>query len=180
MVPKKIFLTKGVGAHKHKLRSFEQALRMAGIQACNLVQVSSIFPPKCKLITRKVGLTCLKAGAIQHVVMARNETNEANRMIAASVGLSKPIKNNAYGYLSEYHSFGENAKIAGDYAEDLAASMLAETLGLTGFDADIAWDSRKELYKTTKGFFTSRNVTQTARGITGKWITVIAAAVLVI
>jgi arginine decarboxylase len=180
MVPKRIFLTKGVGAHKHKLRSFEQALRMAGIQACNLVQVSSIFPPNCKLVARKQGLTYLKAGAIQHVVLARNETNESNRMVAASVGLAKPLKKDTYGYLSEYHAFGENARISGDYAEDLAASMLAETMGLTGFEADIAWDSRKELYKSTKGFFTSRNITQTARGIAGKWVTVVAAAVLII
>ena len=179
MVPKAIFLTKGVGAHKHKLRSFEQALRVAGIQACNLVQVSSIFPPHCKLINRSTGLSLLKAGAIQYVVLARNETNEASRLISASVGLAKPLKKDTYGYLSEYHSFGENAKISGDYAEDLAASMLAETMGLTDFNADVAWDKRKELYKTTKGFFNSRNITQTARGIHGQWVTVVAVAVLI-
>ena len=101
-------------------------------------------------------------------------------MIAASVGMAKPLKKDTYGYLSEYHSYGETATIAGDYAEDLAATMLAETLGLTGFDPDVAWDNRKELYKTAKGYFTSRNITQTARGIRNKWVTVVAAAVLIL
>lgn len=180
LVPKSIFLTKGIGIHKHKLRSFEQALRVAGIQSGNLVSVSSIFPPNCKLISRQEGLKLLKPGSVQFLVLARNETDEAHRLVSASVGLAKPVKNNTYGYLSEHHAFGENAKISGDYAEDLAASMLAETLGMTEFNADIDYDKRKEMYKTTKGFFTSTNITQTGNGRAGMWVTVIAAAVLII
>ena len=38
-VPKKIFLTKGVGKHREKLSSFEMALRSAGIAQFNLVRV---------------------------------------------------------------------------------------------------------------------------------------------
>ncbi|HEX3001150.1 MAG TPA: pyruvoyl-dependent arginine decarboxylase [Methanoregula sp.] len=45
-VPKEIFFTKGVGVHKDRLASFELALRKAGIEKCNLVYVSSIFPPQ--------------------------------------------------------------------------------------------------------------------------------------
>ena len=41
MVPKRIFLTNGVGKHKERLTSFELALRDAGIAAQNLVRVSS-------------------------------------------------------------------------------------------------------------------------------------------
>jgi arginine decarboxylase len=50
LVPQEIFFTKGVGIHKDRLASFELALRKAGIERCNLVYVSSIFPPKCKQI----------------------------------------------------------------------------------------------------------------------------------
>jgi len=39
MIPKYFFLTKGVGRHKEQLQSFELALRDAGIQYCNLVNV---------------------------------------------------------------------------------------------------------------------------------------------
>ena len=56
MVAQKIFLTKGVGVHKDKLASFEAALRSAGIEKFNLVYVSSIFPQKCKQITRSAGV----------------------------------------------------------------------------------------------------------------------------
>ena len=178
MVPKKIFLTKGVGVHKQKLRSFEQALRMAGIQVCNLVCVSSIFPPHCKLIPKIEGIKLIKPGVIQFAVMAKNETDEANRLISSSIGLARPLKGAQYGYLSEHHAYGEDAKTSGDYAEDIAASMLAETLGLTTFNADHAWDNRQEVYKSAKGIFTARNITQTAVGIRGCWVTTVAAAIL--
>lgn len=58
-VAKKIFLTKGVGKHRERLSSFELALRNAGIAACNIVRVSSIFPPSCKLIDPAAQLTNL-------------------------------------------------------------------------------------------------------------------------
>src|SRR5689334_15340153 len=121
-VAKKIFLTKGVGRHREKLSSFEMALRMAGIAQYNLVRVSSIFPPHCKLLSAKEGVKLLKPGQILHVVMSENATNEPHRMVAASVGVAIPKDRSQYGYLAEHHSFGQTDKQAGDYAEDLAAS----------------------------------------------------------
>ena len=56
LVAKEIFLTKGIGVHEDKLTSFEYALRDAGIAGTNIVLISSIFPPKAKLIPRKDGL----------------------------------------------------------------------------------------------------------------------------
>lgn len=177
MIPKKMFLTKGVGVHKDKLQSFELALRSAGIEKCNLVSVSSILPPNCKIIPKEEGLKLLKPGQITFTVMARNSTNEPNRLIAASVGIAIPKDHNSYGYLSEHHSFGETAQKAGEYAEDLAATMLATTLGLE-FDPDKAWNERKQLYKMSGRFVKTMNVTQTAKGDkNGLWTTVIAAAV---
>ncbi|PIR94717.1 pyruvoyl-dependent arginine decarboxylase, partial [Candidatus Falkowbacteria bacterium CG10_big_fil_rev_8_21_14_0_10_37_6] len=41
MIPRFCFFTKGAGAHKDRLASFETALRKAGIEKCNLVNVSS-------------------------------------------------------------------------------------------------------------------------------------------
>ena len=55
-VPSKLFFTRGVGVHKEKLSSFELALRSAGIAQFNLVRVSSIYPPECKIVTRAQGL----------------------------------------------------------------------------------------------------------------------------
>ena len=99
-LPKEIFLTKGVGKHKERLSSFELALRAAGIAACNLVKVSSIFPPRCKLISRPAGLTRFSAGEVIFAVMSENATGEPHRLGAASIGLAPPPHNNAPGHLS--------------------------------------------------------------------------------
>ncbi|MBI5148558.1 arginine decarboxylase, pyruvoyl-dependent [Candidatus Pacearchaeota archaeon] len=176
MIPTKIFFTKGIGRHKEKLASFELALRDAGIAPYNLVNVSSIFPPGCKIVPREKGLTELKQGQIVFVVLARNETNEANRLVAASIGCAIPSDPNAHGYLSEHHSFGEPDDKAGDYAEDLAAHMLASTLGIE-FDADADYDEMRETWKIDGRIVRTMNVTQSAIGKEGMWTSVIAVAV---
>ena len=178
MIPAKIFFTKGVGVHKDKLASFELALRQAGIEKCNLVCVSSIFPPNCKMISKEDGLKELNAGQITFCVMARSETNEPNRLVSSSIGLAVPKDSNNYGYLSEHHAFGETAKKTGEYAEDLAATMLATTLGVE-FDPNIAWEEREQIYKASGHFIKATNICQSAEGNKdGMWTTVIAAAVL--
>ncbi len=177
-IPSKIFFTKGVGRNKDYFTSFESALRNAGIEKCNLVSVSSIFPPGCKRISKEEGLKELMPGQITFAVMARNSTNEPNRLIAASIGAAIPADKSNYGYLSEYHPFGVKEKIAGDYAEDLAAQMLATTLGVE-FNAEADWNEREQVFKMSDKIVRTFNVTQTAEGDkTGMWTTVIAAAIL--
>ena len=177
-VPTKIFFTKGVGKHKDYLSSFEAALRNAGIEKCNLVSVSSIFPPNCKRISKEEGIKEIQAGQITFAVMARNSTNEPNRLIAASIGAAIPADKSNYGYLSEYHPFGVKEKIASDYAEDLAAQMLATTLGVE-FNAEADWNEREEVFKMSNEIVKTFNITQTAEGDkNGMWTTVIAAAIL--
>jgi arginine decarboxylase len=178
-VPDAIFLTKGVGRSRERLSSFEEALRNAGIAQYNLVAVSSIFPPHCKLIPRSQGEKYLRPGQIVYVVIARSDTNEYHRLIAASIGIAIPRNPQHYGYLSEHHCSGMTQKAAGDYAEDLAAQMLASTLGVP-FDLDKAYDARKQQYKLGGEIVTTREITQTAEGNkNGLWTTVLAAAVMV-
>jgi len=175
-VPTKVFFTKGVGRHKEYLASFELALRDAGIEKCNLVPVSSIFPPGAKLLDKAKGLKEIKPGQITFCVMARNSTNEPNRLIASSIGVAIPKGRNMYGYLSEHHPFGENEKCAGDYAEDLAASMLASTLGID-FNPDTSWDEREQVFKMSGKIVKTFNITQSALGDkNGLWTTCIAVA----
>jgi len=180
LVPKKMFFTKGVGHHKEYLQSFEMALRDAGIAEYNLVYVSSIFPPNCKRISKEEGKKFLNPGQAVFCVMARNSTNEPNRLVASSIGLAQPSQSEQYGYLSEHHAFGETEQKAGEYAEDLAATMLATTLGLE-FNPDAAWDEREQVYKASGKIFRTTNITQSAEGHKdGLWTTVIAAAVLIL
>jgi arginine decarboxylase len=179
MVPRKIFYTKGVGVHKEKLASFELALRVAGLAHCNLVLVSSIFPPGCKIIPKEEGLKLLKPGEIVFAVYDRESNNEPNRLIAASVGVAIPADSSMHGYLSEHHSFGETDEKAGDYAEDLAASMLATTVGIE-FNPESDWDEREQLFKMSGKIVRTTNITQSAVGNKdGLWTTVFAAAVFI-
>jgi len=177
-LPKKIFFTKGVGKSKEYLTSFELALRNAHIEMCNLVTVSSIYPVNCKRVPVEEGLKEIQPGQIIHAVMARNSTREPNRMIAASIGVALPADKNIYGYLSEHHPYGQTAKVSGEYAEDLAATMLATTLGVE-FDPDKDWNEREDVYKMSGKIVKSFNITQSAQGDkNGLWTTVLAAAIL--
>ena len=178
-VPKKVFFTKGVGTHRAELRSFELALRDAGIEKCNLVTVSSILPPSCQVISKNEGIKELQAGMITFTVMSRCASNEPHRLIAASVGCAVPGDANAYGYLSEHHAYGQNEKTAGDFAEDLATAMLASTLGLD-FDEEKSWDENKKIYQLSDKIVRATNITQTAViNSDGNYTTVLAAAVFI-
>jgi arginine decarboxylase len=179
MVPKYVFFTKGVGIHAERLASFEAALRDAGIEKYNVVRVSSIFPPGCRIISRQRGKELLRPGQIVFCVLAETAANEPGRQLAASIGLAVPAEGDQYGYLSEHHSFGETDEKAGDYSEDLAATMLATTLGVE-FDPQSAYDERKEIYRMSRKIVRSQNITQSARcDKYGRWTTCIAAAVFV-
>lgn len=178
-VAEEIFLTRGVGRHREKLASFELALRDARIAEYNLVRVSSIFPPHCKLVSRREGLKKLTAGQVLYTVVAESATNEPHRLIASSIGVAIPRDRSHYGYLSEHHTYGQKEELAGDYAEDLAAQMLATVLGVD-FDPEAAWDARKEVWRISDEIVSTRNITQSAVGDkAGLWTTTIAAAVLI-
>lgn len=179
-IPKKIFLTKGVGLHKRKLASFESALRNASIAEFNIVRVSSIYPPHAKLVQKDAGLKYLKPGQIVFCVMSEAATNEPGRLIAASVGIARPADTKRYGYLSEHHSFGETAKQAGEFAEDLAAEMLGSTMGLD-INVDKAWDPRRGIYRFPRNIIQTKNITSAAAGNRhGMWTTCVVAAILIL
>lgn len=178
-VPRYMFFTRGIGIAKEKLSSFENALREARIAHLNLVTVSSIFPPYCNIIDIDRGSDLLEPGEITHCVMAREQICEPGRRIVASIGLALPAEKGRYGYLSEHHGFGQTEIEAGEYAEDLAATMLAYTLGIE-FDADKDYDERREVYKMSGKIVKSINISQGALGAEGNlWTTVLAAAILV-
>ena len=177
-VPMKMFFTKGAGSHKEELHSFELALRDADIEKCNLVQVSSIFPPGCKVISKNQGMKELKPGAITYCVMSRCSSNEPRRLIAASVGCAIPADKSMYGYISEHHAYGQTGKQAGEYAEDLAAAMLASTLGID-FDIDAAWNEKEEIFKISGKIVRTREITQSAIVKNTGYTSVVAATVFV-
>jgi len=177
--PKRLFFTRGVGHHKEQLRSFELALRSAGIEKYNLVHVSSILPPHCEIISKQEGVNALSPGQIVFCVMARSSSNEPQRLIVSSIGCAIPKDRAQYGYLSEHHGYGQNEHEASDYAEDLAASMLASTLGIE-FDDDLAWDEKEQLWKISGEIVRTTNCTQTAIVQKKVHTTVVSAAILLL
>lgn len=180
LVPREAFFTKGVGRHRNRLQSFELSLRNAGIEKANLVRVSSILPPGCRVIPRSEGLSHLNPGQITFVVLAEASTNEPSRLIGAGIGLAQPAEIKRYGYISEHHSYGMKEESIADLVEDMAATMLATTLGIE-FDAETAYDERKEIYKMSGKIVRTRATVQTAEGDkNGLWTTVISAAVLLL
>ena len=177
LVPQCVFLSRGVGVHRHKLTAFEYALREADVEQQNLVTVSSILPPGCELIERDAGVATLMPGEITFCIMARSETDEPGRRINASVGLARPADPKLYGYISEHHGYGMTETESGDYAEDLAASMLASTLGIE-FDPDAAWNERRKVYETSSLIVDTMSITAAAEGAAGgQWTCAVALAV---
>jgi len=177
-VATRMFLTKGVGQNKEKLVSFELALRAAQIAPFNIVRISSIFPPRCKIVTVRKGLKELTPGQIVYAVLAEASTNERHRLIGSSIGVAIPKDRDRFGYLSEHHSFGDDDKTTGDYAEDIAAQMLATILGVE-FDVDESYNKRLDQWKLSDQIVKTSNITQTSIGKSGVWTTVVAAAVLI-
>jgi arginine decarboxylase len=176
--PKRVFLTKGTGVHRHALAAFEFALRDADIEQQNLVYVSSILPPHCDVVSREVGVELLKPGDITFCVLARSQTNEFGRHVYSSIGLARPADPEMYGYISELHGYGKAAvATSGDEAEDLAATMLASTRGLD-FDPNAAWNERRQIYEHSNLIIDSTSITAVAEcEPEGHWVCTIAAAV---
>lgn len=179
LIPRKLFLTRGVGVHSQKLTSFEMALREAGIAHFNLVRVSSIFPPGCMIVSREEGLKLLQPGEIVFAVIAEMSSNEPGRRVAASIGVARPTDATHYGYLSEHHTYGQTEEEASNYAEDLAATMLATTLGIP-FDPEKDYNERREQYLMGGEIVDTTSMTiATTASPGGVWTTVISAAIMI-
>ena len=176
-IPKRVFLTRGIGMHRQQLSAFEYALRDADIEQQNLVSVSSILAPQCELISPGVGIAALSPGEITFCVLARAETNEPGRCITAGIGLARPKDTAHYGYISEHHGFGMSEVETSEYVEDLAATMLASTLGID-FNPDSAWDERKRVYEMSDLIVDTHSIAAAAQGAPrGDWTCVVAVAV---
>ena len=179
LVPKAIFFTKGTGKHRNNLQSFEEALRDAGIAGFNLVRVSSICPPHCRIATRQNGLGKLSSGEIVFCILAECRTNEPNRLACAGIGLALPSNREQHGYISEHHGFGMTRKACSDYVEDMAATMLATTQGIE-LDPNTDYNERKNIYRAQGLVVKTKAVVQTIEGDkNGLWTTCVAAAVLI-
>ncbi|MBN2591095.1 MAG: pyruvoyl-dependent arginine decarboxylase [Sedimentisphaerales bacterium] len=177
MVPTRVPLTKGIGRHKYQLKFFEESLRKAGVAQQNLVRVSPILPPKCKIVPREQGLKLFVPGQITYCLMARSDANEHDRIIASSVGIAVPKDRSNWGDISEVHGHGMNQQEAANMFEDLAADMLGTTFGLE-VDPNQDWSEKEQAYKASGLIIRTSNIMQSARGQKGLWTATVAIAML--
>ena len=178
-VPKKVFLTKGVGIHVEQLNSFEEALRDARLSRMNLVMVSSIVPPHCELVGLEEGLTLLSTGQITFCVMSRCASDEDGRLLASAVALLLPENGDDYGYISEYHGFGKKQDEVEDWVCDQAAELYASAKGFK-INWKRAWSEVDSKYTLEQRKYSPEVVVSVAEGIKGKWVTTVAAAVFIL
>ncbi len=180
LVPKKVFFVKGIGHHKSKLVAFEQALRNAGIEKYNLVNVSSILPPHCIEVSKEEGCKQLRPGQIVYTVLSRVDSNKLNQTICASIGIAKPSDKNQYGYLSEYHNYDAKPEEVGKYAEETAAEMLATILGID-FYPEADYDEKREVFKMGGKIVETKHITvHTTCKKENEWASVVVAAVFIL
>ena len=156
-------------------------LRDAGIAGTNLVLISSIFPPQAKLISRKEGLKKIKRldKFYLQFIQKIKQMNHIEYVLHLWVLLNQKTSLDMDIFLNT--NLLDKMKLqAGDYAEDIAAQMLASSLGIP-FDADKAWNEKRQQWSISGEIYKTHNITQTTKGDKdGKWTTVFAAAVLLL
>ena len=75
---------------------------------------------------------------------------------------------------------GVKPEKVGDFAEDLAAEMLATTLGIP-FDPDANYDEKKEVFKMEGKIVETKSITSSATVRNeNEWASVIAAAIFIL
>lgn len=176
LVPKKFFLTKGVGVHEKPIRAFEEALRDAGIEICNLVKISSVIPPGCRCISREEGLPLLKAGQITFAVLAQTQTNEPDQIVSCGIAMAQPEDDTVHGYLTELEeAVGITEEDARHDVEEMAIENLATKWGLKK-DGDDILDPRRRNYVLKGKKVRLDSITATAKGAQGNRYTVALTA----
>ena len=120
----------------------------------------------------------MRYGQVVFCVLSDNAVREQNRLIAASIGVALPRDTHKHGYLSEHHSYGETEQEASDYAEDMAAEMLATTLGIP-IESSLKYDERKNYWSMQDQIVDVKTICQSAVGQKDMWTTVVSGSILI-
>ncbi len=122
--PTKYFLVSGAADGYTPLNAFDGALLQAGIGNTNLVKMSSIVPPHCKLVAP----IALPLGALVPAAYASITSDVPGEMISAGVAVALPEDENKNGLIMEYSAKGERHKI-----EEIVRNMAVEGMKLRGW-----------------------------------------------
>lgn len=185
-VPTMVFFTHGVGTHETQRVAMQRAMEEAGVAECNMVKVSSVIPPNCRIISREHGRRLLRSGGIVHAVIAQGETNEPHQRVTAALCFAQPDSDRYPGFITEVEeeeTKGKSAKTATDEAGEALLTIVAEKIRAK-VDAKKLWAKRGRDRKVRVGRETVRvgAITATAiapekQGDTERWAVAMAFAV---
>jgi len=177
IVPKQMFFTKGVGYHRNKLQALNQRFVMPASRSATLLRYRASSRRNVRLSLRPRGSRNSKQGKSPSLFLPRGDsgTKPSGFCIRRSCTTEKQEAIRLY---QRTPWFWPDSQEGFDFAEDLAATMLASTLGIE-LDPDKDWNERKMVYQVGERQFVSRSTAQTARGHKDSlWTTVIACAVM--
>jgi arginine decarboxylase len=182
LVPRKVFITRGVGVHQKQLTSRELAMTDAGVEKMNMIKASSIIPPGCEFVSLREGKEQLIIGQMAFAILAQAQTNEPYKRISAAIGLARPDDPNEYGFFTEIEEdqgFGKTEEKAGEEVMYLAISNLAMSWRAKWNDK--MFDPKKKIYRIKNKTVRVSNIAQSALGDKdGKYTTVFVAAVFIL
>jgi arginine decarboxylase len=123
-MPTRYFLASGASDGYTPLNAFDGALLQAGIGNTNIVKMSSIVPPHCKLVAP----IALPPGALVPTAYAAITSDVPGEIISAGIAVALPEDENQNGLIMEYSAKGEGTKI-----EEIVRNMAMEGMKLRGW-----------------------------------------------
>ena len=120
-MPTRYFLASGTSEGYTSLNAFDGALLQAGIGNTNIVKMSSIVPPHCKLVAP----IALPPGALVPAAYAAITSDVPGEIISAGVAVALPEDEDQNGLIMEYSAKGERHKI-----EEIVRNMAVEGMKL--------------------------------------------------
>jgi pyruvoyl-dependent arginine decarboxylase len=113
-VPTRVFFVSGVGTHAMERVALQHAMREAGVADGNLLKVSSVIAPGCRIIPADEGRRLLRPGNMVYAVIATAQTDEPHQRVTTALAWAKPEKPGVPGYIAELEEeMAEGARSAG-------------------------------------------------------------------
>lgn len=123
--PTKYFMVSGASDGFTPLNAFDGALLQAGIGNTNIIKMSSIVPPRCRLISP----IALPPGALVPAAYASITSDVPGEIIAAGVAIALPKERDRNGLIMEYSAKGRK-----DQIEEKVRQMALEGMKLRGWE----------------------------------------------
>lgn len=125
-IPVKFKLVSGTAEGETRLTAFDKAILRAGVGNCNLIKVSSILPPRCRLDEGIV----LPPGALVPVAYGFITSNIPGEVIAAAVAVGLAEDPASYGIIMEHSGRVSRAVVEAEIVRMVEEAFACRSLPL--------------------------------------------------